>query len=472
MSGGRWRDHLVTLLIAFNSAFFGVALVQGSQLMVDLMLGGEDPGAAGALGVALMSVAWVFIGIGAYTAAVVTANTFTTIVAGRVREIAQYRLLGATAAKLRGRLAGEGLVAGVLGAALGFGGALLAFRLVVEAAIRAGKLPPVGEVPYTWFAPSAIAPALVAVATVWIAAWLGSRAVGRVSPIQALSAHVEAPVEELAGRGRTIAFWLLVAPGALLLAGGCAIGAATPFGVLVAFLGGVLSFTGIVVGGVLVVPRLMSLVGRLFGGGAAAALARGNAVRSPRAATRGTIGMVIGVALIVMFVVALATLRTVVWDYMTEAGGGQMSAEDGAMFDQTMLVTGAVMTALTAVSAVLAAIGMVSNLALAVIQRRRELGLLRAVGATGGQIRSMIVIESAVTAIVAIGFGALLGILYGWAGAQSTFGSVAHGFIWPTVPWLVPAAVAAAAILLALVAAIGPAIRATRVTPIEALAVS
>lgn len=468
MNARVFRDQVVTGLIAFVSTFFGVALVMGSTLVKDLLLG-DDPQVAGELATAVLSVAWVFIGIGAYTAAVVTSNTFTTIVAGRVREIAQYRLLGATASSLRRRLALEGLVAGLVGTVAGLLAALSTYRLVVTANVTAQNLP---DLPYTWFAPAAIAPAVVAVVTVWLAAYIGSRAVGRVAPVQALSADVETPVEELrVGVGRTVVTWLLLGGGGLLLLGGCAIGAVSPLGVLVAFLGGVLSFTGVIVGSVVIIPRLMSFGGRLLGGSAAVQLARGNAVRSPKAASRGTIGMVIGVALIVMFVVALACMReTMLADIASRSGADQ--AESLAVFEMMIDIVTAIMVVLAAVSAVLAAIGMVSNLSLSVIQRRRELGLLRAVGATGAQVRAMIVTESALTSVVAIWFGAVLGILYGWAGAQSTFGAVGNGIVPLVVPWQLLVAIVVATLALGAVAALGPALRATRLEPIEALRVA
>lgn len=472
MSRAPWRDHIVTTLIAFVSTFFGVALIQGSQLMVDFIVA-DDPEAAGMFGTAVLSVAVVFIGIGAYTAAVVTANTFSTIVAGRVRTIAQYRLLGQTAGKLRANLASEGLVAGLVGTLLGLASALVTYRLLVQAGIDREFLPTVDSVNYTWVAPAVAVPAVISVLTVWVAAYVGSRAVSKVSPVQALSAHVEAPVEERRSSAvRKISFALFMAIGVALLLGGCALGVVSPMGVLVAFWGGVFSFTAVVIGAVMIVPRLLALIGRCFGSNAAVVLARGNVTRAPRAATRATIGMIIGVALIVMFVVALATMKQIVWTYLLEQNGGQVPEAEKMVFDQSMMVVNGVMISLTCVSVVLAAIGMISNLALAVIQRRRELGLLRAVGATSSQIRLMILVESAVTSIVAIGFGAILGILYGWAGAQSTFGVAVGGFALPVVPWELPVAVAAATITLALVAAIGPSIRATKVSPVEALAVS
>ncbi|KAB1656839.1 FtsX-like permease family protein [Pseudoclavibacter chungangensis] len=463
------RDQFVTGLIAFVSSFFGVALVMGSTLVRDLVVG-DDPEAAGTLAVAVMSVAWVFIGIGAYTAAVVTSNTFNTIVAGRVREIAQYRLLGATASSLRRKLAVEGLVAGVVGSLAGLLAALSTYRLVVQTNVAAGDLP---DLQYSWFEPATVAPAIVAIVTVWLAAYVGSRAVARVSPVQALSADVETPAEQLRmGIGRTVVMWLLLGSGLALLLGGVALGLVSPLGVLVAFLGGVLSFTGVIVGSVAIIPRLMALVGRAFGRSAAAQLASGNAVRSPRSASRSSIGMVIGVALTVMFVVALATMSSIILADIAKEVDAAVAAEELEMFMTVIRIVTTIMVALTAVSAVLAAIGMVSNLSLSVLQRRRELGLLRAVGATGAQVRAMIVTESALASIVAVGFGAILGVFYGWAGAQATFGAVSRGLVAPAVPWQLVIAIVGATVLLGALAAVGPAIRATRIAPIEALRVT
>lgn len=464
MTRAPWRDHIVTALIAFVSTFFGVALIQGAQFMLDL---NADEG--GTFKFTLYAIALTFIGIGAYTAAVVTSNTFTTIVAGRVREIAQLRLIGAKASSLRAKLATEGLIAALIGSVTGLVVGLIAYFLAVQWAMHVE--PALDVFDYTWFAPASLVPAVFAVLTVWFAAYIGSRAVGKVSPVQALSTSVEAPVDlRRAGIGRIVGFWLLFIPGVLLLALGCVLGAVSPGGVLIAFWGGVFSFTAIVVGAVLIVPRLMRLVGKLFGTGAPAVIATENAVRSPRAATRGVIGMVIGVALIVMFVVATATMRDVVWAYVQREGATE---EELALFDQGIAATTAIMITLTAVSAVLAAIGMVSNLALAVIQRRRELGMLRAIGMTVKQVRAMVLIEAAVTALVAVVLGALLGIFYGWAGAQSTFGSLTSGgWLAPSIQWHLPIIVILGAIALALAAGIGPALRATRQQPIEALAVS
>lgn len=462
-----WSDQIVTVVIAAVSAFFGVALTQGARLMRDLL--GGDP-SAGMISAAALFVAWVFIGIGSYTAAVVTANAFATLVAGRVRTIALLRLLGARASRLRRDLAREGLAAGAAGSMVGLAIALIGYRAAVGAAVAAGALPAIA---YTWVDPGVVAPTLVAVVTVGVSAYAGSRVVGQVAPIQALSADIEAPIEQVRmGRRARAGIAALVVVGVVLLAGGVAIGLRFPGGVLVAFWGGVASFTGVVAGGVFIVPRLMRWVSTAFGRSVPATLARDYATRSPRAATRGAIGMVVGVALIVMFVVALATMRDITHGALVNDPARPPSAEDLQMYDRMIGITTAVMVALTAISAVLAAIGMIANLALSVLRRRRDLGLLRAVGATGGQVRAMIVLEALLTSVVSIGFGAVLGVLYGWAGAQSTFGVVAGGLVAPVVPWPLIGTILVAAAGLALAASAGPALRASRISPTRALEVT
>ena len=82
------------------------------------------------------------------------------------------------------------------------------------------------------------------------------------------------------------------------------------------------------------------------------------------------------------------------------------------------------MMSLVAVSAVIAAVGLVNLLTLGVVQRRRELGLLRALGLSNAQVRRVVLLEAAHITIAALATGLVLGIAYGWAGAQSLLGSV------------------------------------------------
>ena len=95
------------------------------------------------------------------------------------------------------------------------------------------------------------------------------------------------------------------------------------------------------------------------------------------------------------------------------------------------------------------------------------------------QVRRVVLLEAAHITIAALATGLVLGVLYGWAGAQSLLGSVpldpgastfTPTFVWPAVPlWPIVTVVGATAVL-TLVAAVVPTRLATRVAPVEALA--
>jgi len=75
--------------------------------------------------------------------------------------------------------------------------------------------------------------------------------------------------------------------------------------------------------------------------------------------------------------------------------------------------------------------------------------------------------------VAAVGMGLLLGIVYGWAGAQSLLGQMNNGLVlvWPSVPWPLLAALVAGAAALTFGAAQVPVRRATSISPVLALSV-
>ncbi|WP_053385143.1 ABC transporter permease [Leucobacter celer] len=456
------REHAATIVVSALSTMFAVTLI----LFTGVLTAALDPALiaeSGTFRMMLLVVSFVFIVIALYVGAIVTANTFATIIAGRTRTIALLRLVGATSARVRTRVAGEGLVMGAIGAALGF---VLAEALCAVAVVWGPGLGwlPEGRV-YPLFDPLALVALAVVVVTTWAAAWVGSRRVGRVSPVEATGAAVELRPEEARGRtARTVWAVILFIIGAALLTLGLLLSLVSPLALLVSFFGGLFSFTGIALGAHLVMPPLLRLAGSLFRGTPTGRLAAANAVRFPERSSRSTIGLVIGVTLVTMFAVALDSYRT-----MTLLAFENDPAL-AATLDQTLTVTTAVFTGLVGFSAVIAAVGMVNTLSLSVLQRTRELGLLRALGFTGGQVRRMVLAESAQMTLAALGFGLLLGVFYGWAAAQSLLGSQL-GIAAPTIPWPVLLGVVVFGVLLALVAAAAPARRAIRVSPVVALAV-
>jgi putative ABC transport system permease protein len=127
-------------------------------------------------------------------------------------------------------------------------------------------------------------------------------------------------------------------------------------------------------------------------------------------------------------------------------------------------------TALIAAVALFAgAFLIVNTLSMTVVERLRELGLLRAAGATRGQLTSFILVQAFVIglagSVVGVGLGVLLATgMAGWVGSIGAVAAVAPSV---TLPDILAAVGIGLAVTLA--AAAEPARRAGRVTPVEAL---
>jgi putative ABC transport system permease protein len=413
----------------------------------------------------LSIVGGVFIVIAVYVAAIVTANTFSTIIAGRTRLIALYRLIGSTARAQRRSVAREGLLVGVVGSLIGAVAAVLVVALAVQLGVNVAFLP---AIDYSYTTLSAYLPVPIVILTTWLASWVGSRRVLSVSPMQATGAAVESSKEELGShRARSAVAVTIFVIGWMLLGLGILAGLVTPAGVIIGLVGGVFSFSGLVLGAHLVMPPALRLVGRAFGNSATTRLAAENAVRHPERSSRTTIGLVIGITLVTMFAVAAASYQSMIYT----AQQNQPELYQGV--DTVLLITVVVFSILMGFSALIAAVGMVNNLSLSVLQRTREFGLLRALGFTTKQVRAMIVSEAAQLTVTAVLVGLVLGIAYGWAGAQSMLGSMngSPGLVAPTVPLALIGVLVVCAAGLTIAASLAPSRRATQVSPVVALAV-
>ena len=121
--------------------------------------------------------------------------------------------------------------------------------------------------------------------------------------------------------------------------------------------------------------------------------------------------------------------------------------------------------ALLALSVIVSLFGMVNTLVLAVFERTREIGMLRAVGLSRRQTRRMIRHESVVTALIGAALGLPLGILLAAAATQA-LSDYDLALSLPTVPLVVFALIAAGA---GIAAAVLPARRAARLNVLSAL---
>ncbi|TQK43135.1 putative ABC transport system permease protein [Streptomyces sp. SLBN-118] len=123
--------------------------------------------------------------------------------------------------------------------------------------------------------------------------------------------------------------------------------------------------------------------------------------------------------------------------------------------------------ALLGLAIVIAVLGVVNTLALSVVERTREIGLLRAIGLSRIQLRRMIRLESVVIAV----FGALLGLALGlvWGVAVQQVLAL-EGLKAFAVPWGTVIAVVVGSVIVGLAAAVLPALRASRMNVLAAIA--
>jgi putative ABC transport system permease protein len=129
----------------------------------------------------------------------------------------------------------------------------------------------------------------------------------------------------------------------------------------------------------------------------------------------------------------------------------------------TQATFSALFMGLAGVALLVGGIGVANTMVVSVLERRREIGLRRALGAARGQIRAQFLTESVVLSALGGGIGTLVGVAVtvGYARWQQ----------WPpTVP--VPAAAGGfgAALVIGMAAGLYPSMRAARLPPTEALA--
>jgi putative ABC transport system permease protein len=122
---------------------------------------------------------------------------------------------------------------------------------------------------------------------------------------------------------------------------------------------------------------------------------------------------------------------------------------------------------LLALAIIVAVLGVVNTLALSVVERTREIGLMRAIGMSRRQLRRMIRLESVVIAL----FGALLGLGLGMGwGATAQKLLALEGLNVLDIPWPTITGVFIGSAFVGLFAALVPAFRAGRMNVLNAIA--
>ena len=125
-----------------------------------------------------------------------------------------------------------------------------------------------------------------------------------------------------------------------------------------------------------------------------------------------------------------------------------------------------VVYALLALAVIVSLFGIVNTLALSIFERTRELGLMRAVGMSRRQVRSIVRYESVITALIGAVLGSLLGVIF----AVIMSRPLADEGFKLSIPVGTLIVLLVLAVLAGVLAAIAPARRASRLDVLEALA--
>ena len=153
----------------------------------------------------------------------------------------------------------------------------------------------------------------------------------------------------------------------------------------------------------------------------------------------------------------------------SDTGIGTLQTKDEFIDDRAAQINQilALIYGLLGLSIIIAIVGIVITLLLSVFERRREIGLLRAVGMTKSQVRTTVRWESVITSLLGAVSGVVLGIAMGFVvvGALSDDGDITF-----RLPVNETITIVLISFALGILAAVYPAWRATRVNVVEAIA--
>ncbi|GIG69592.1 ABC transporter permease [Phytomonospora endophytica] len=149
--------------------------------------------------------------------------------------------------------------------------------------------------------------------------------------------------------------------------------------------------------------------------------------------------------------------------------GEDLAKEISGQFDEILGAFNNILIAFGAVAVFVSIFLIINTFSIIVAQRTRELALFRAMGAGRGQVINSVLLEAAIIGVLAGVVGLGLGVLVGWGGTAALGGLFGGMDATLSVPTSAIVSALAIGIVVTMLAAVFPAIRASRIPPIAAL---
>ncbi|PIE27136.1 MAG: hypothetical protein CSA58_05660, partial [Micrococcales bacterium] len=258
----------------------------------------------------------VFASIALVVGSFIIANTFSMVVAQRLRELALLRALGASRRQVSRSVLVEGVIVGLtgslMGLALGFG---LAMGLLTLINNMFGSSLPLDDVRIT--PAGTLATLGVGLVVTLVAAYGPARRAARTAPVEAMRGEFATP---------RLSVWRRLVPGLALLAAGIGLTAYSMNQESLQLLGvgGLLVLFSVLMISPFIAPTVMGVFRPLTRWGPVGRLAQGNANRNPKRTTATAFAIALGLALITGFALLGASMRATFndvlengqkWDY-------------------------------------------------------------------------------------------------------------------------------------------------------------
>jgi ABC-type antimicrobial peptide transport system permease subunit len=142
--------------------------------------------------------------------------------------------------------------------------------------------------------------------------------------------------------------------------------------------------------------------------------------------------------------------------------------------NQVLALLQALLGSVGALALLVAALGVANTMMMAIYERTREIGVLKALGASAGEIRRLFTVEAGMIGLIGGFFGLIIGTLLGrlvdWIAHRYLISEGVTGVgLLSVVPWWLALGALIFAALIGIVAGLYPAARAARLDPVNAL---